>query len=86
MTDETVEELFGFGGKTPKPCSKRAMNLAMAMTKFLAADAALLAAVKNAPDYTGQWDRKDYYAMEQEAWFRACEALERAVLAVGEGT
>jgi len=70
---------FGFDGKQPEPCSNRALELADAICEVSLAKKALEKAMGRVPNYTAQWDPEDYYADEQERYFRAAEILERMV-------
>jgi hypothetical protein len=69
------EECFGFGGKTPVPARPEALAFAEAMAELIEARAKLSAAQEKVPNYTGQWDHKDYYAEELERYYRAADAL-----------
>lgn len=71
---------FGFGGEEPRPCSPRAYALAAAVLNVTFADAELRAAKAKVPSYTGQWLDSDYYADQTDAYYRAAEALEQALV------
>lgn len=58
-----------------KPADPKAEALANAIIALMEAEKALQEAQSKVPNYTAQWDRKDYYAEEQEAWNRAADAL-----------
>lgn len=70
---------FGFDGKEPTPCSSRANDLAQAFLALIEAKARLDAAEKSAPNYTAQWSRKDFFANELEAYYRAADDLEAVI-------
>lgn len=72
---------FSFGGKEPTPSSATALTLAAALLNLLDARDALEKAREQVPDYTGQWDGKDYYADELERYYRAADDYERAIQA-----
>ncbi|MBY3432584.1 hypothetical protein HFN89_00155 [Rhizobium laguerreae] len=46
--------------------------------------AALEAKIASVPDCTGQWDRKDYFADEQEDFNRAVDAFAETTKALNE--
>lgn len=71
--------MFGFGEKTPRPCSDRALKIGSALTSLIAASTALEEARTTVPNYTAQWEPEDYYANEQEAYYRACERYEAMI-------
>jgi len=73
--------MFGFGEQEPVPARPEAAALGAALTAFIAADRDLEKAMDSVPNYTGQWDSKDYYAEQQEAYNRAADALADAVKA-----
>ena len=75
--DEYV--FFGYDGKAPVPCSPRASLIALAVVEVVSADRELDEAKLNVPSYTDQWSPEDYYAKEQEAYYRAAEMLEIAL-------
>ena len=58
-----------------KPADPKAELLANAIIALIEAEKALQEAKSRVPRYTGQWDSRDYYAEEQEAWNRAVDAL-----------
>ena len=72
-------ETFGFGGSKPVPCSSRANSIAEAVLGLVEAKARLDRALDKVPGYTGQWSPSDYYAKEQEAYYRAADELEQAL-------
>lgn len=73
-------QFIGLGGKLkPVPCSDRALKLAAAVLGVVNTQAALEEAYDRVPDYTAQHDPEDYYAEEQDKFYRACEKLERVL-------
>ncbi len=73
---------FGFGDATPSPCSEDRARYARAIIDMINADAELDTAKARLPSYTGQWDSHDYYANEQEQWYRAADELAEAASAL----
>ena len=65
---------YGFDGEKPSMVNEAELNSAQCILDLVKADTALNAAKHRAPDYTGQWSEKDYYANEQEAFNRAVRA------------
>ena len=61
-----------------KPAEPKAEALANAIIALMQAEKALQDAQSKVPNETAQWDTKDYYAAEQEAWNRAADALHSA--------
>lgn len=68
-----------------KPADPKAEGLAKAILALMDAEKSLQDAKSKVPRYTGQWDSKDYYAEEQEAWNRAADALCAAKMELSEG-
>jgi hypothetical protein len=58
-----------------KPPIPEAQKLAVAILELLQAEKDLKQAIKNAPSYTGDLDRRDYFADEKEGWNRAADEL-----------
>lgn len=74
MTKDNIFQ-FGFDGATPTPPNLHASLFAQKISAMLSAENRLEVAYSRVPDYTGQWDAKDYYAQEQEDYNRACDDL-----------
>lgn len=74
------DNYIGLGGKLkPVPCSDRALKLAAAVLGVVNTQRELEEAYDKVPNYTAQHDPEDYYAVEQEKFYRACERLERVM-------
>lgn len=74
--------MFGFGEEEPRPCSPEREAFGKAIFGLMKAKDRLDRAKKDGPDYTGQWDSSDYYAEQKEDWYRACDQVSEAVIAV----
>ncbi len=70
---------FGFGGNSPMRPSERALDIADAIFKLVEARIDLEKAKADVPSYTGQWKEADYFANEQEIYYRAAESLEKVL-------
>jgi hypothetical protein len=75
-------EGFGYDGKEPVPCSDLAKKHALAVISMVHTDARLEQAIRAVPNYTGQWQPKDYYANAQEEWYRAADELAATTIAL----
>lgn len=69
------EEYFGFDGLKPKPASPEAQEFADLISEVSFAEERLTKAMDNVPTYTGQWGQRDYYAEQQENYYRAVDSL-----------
>ena len=66
-------------GVTTTPARPSAAALAEALMTLLQTADAFRDAVRNVPEYTGQHTEAHFYAVEQEAYNRACDVYEDAV-------
>lgn len=66
---------FGFDGEKPRPADPKAIDFADKLTEMMLARRKLGQAMEDVPDYTGQWERSDYYASEEEEYNRAADDL-----------
>lgn len=91
IAEAIIDELFpvgskhqarchSFGGEPVVPARKTSGELGDALFLLISTRIALDKAKREVPDYTAQWSDADYYANEQEAYNRACDELEDAVL------
>jgi hypothetical protein len=71
---------FGFGGKNPAPARDSAMALAQTHLLLAQTTEELTRARRDAPSYTGQWSDSDYTAEAREAFNRAADDFEEAVV------
>ena len=78
---DDIYECWGFGNKMPTPARPTALDLSTAFSAMLNANRDLAEAELNVPDYTGQWSTADYTAEAREAFNRATDAFEDAVVA-----
>jgi hypothetical protein len=58
-----------------KPANLNAKEFAESILELIRCENCLQTAKSNVPDYTAQWDVKDFYAEEQEQWNRAADKL-----------
>lgn len=77
---DDIYENWGFG-KMPTPARPTALNLSTAFNVLLNAGRDLAEAERNVPSYTGGWSASDYTAAAQEAYNRAADAFEDALVA-----
>ena len=68
-----------------RPADLKSKALANAIIALMEAEKALQEAKSKVPNYTAQWNTKDYYAEEQESWNRAADALYSANVPVSNG-
>ena len=61
------------------PIRPEVATLAQAVIALVAAESDLARARAQVPDYTAQYDPKDYYAQEQEDWNQAAQGLYTAI-------
>ena len=61
------------------PIRPEVATLAQAVIALVTAEADLARAKAQVPDYTAQYDPKDYYAQEQEDWNQAARKLYAAI-------
>lgn len=74
------DDYIGLGGTLkPVPCSDRALKLAAAVLGVVNTQRELEEAYDRVPNYTAQHSTEDYYAVEQDKFYRACERLERVI-------
>ena len=74
MSDDTYIQ-FGFDGEKPRPADPIASLFADKLTDMMLARRALGQAMEDVPNYTGQWERSDYYARQEEEYNRAADDL-----------
>lgn len=73
MDDPYIQ--FGFGGEKPRPADPVAIDFAQKISDMLHYEKCLGDAMLKVPDYTGQWERSDYYARQQEEYNRSVDDL-----------
>lgn len=73
MSDEIVR--YGFDGLKPTPANPVAIEFAQKISDMLLYERDLGDAMLKVPDYTGQWERSDYYASQQENYNRSVDDL-----------
>ncbi|MBY3155374.1 hypothetical protein HFO56_23910 [Rhizobium laguerreae] len=82
--DYPRSEGLNFGGGKPKSPEPVNLSHAHALFRLLETRAALEAKIASVPDYTGQWDRKDYFADEQEDFNRAVDVFAETTKALNK--
>lgn len=66
----------------PSPIDKESEDLAHALFELMDAKEKLNKAIKNVPEYTGQYSEADFYSAEQDAYNKAAIQYKKAVMAV----
>lgn len=57
------------------PANPQAKEIAEAIINLLFAEEKLKVAIDRTPNYTAQWKREDFFALEQEKWNRSADNL-----------